>query len=123
MTVRRVILLLIVGSLGVWVLASYRAQRPVAPPLDPYGRGEWYYLASQYDEAVAAYHDAIRGEMDEAKERDARFKIARSYHQGGRYAQALSAYEDFMRRYPHSDEANRAQGHIEWIRQNRGLAP
>jgi hypothetical protein len=76
MTVRRVILLLIVGSLGVWVLASYRAQRPVAPPLDPYGRGEWYYLASQYDEAVAAYHDAIRSEMPASRSRAATTRAA-----------------------------------------------
>lgn len=122
MNVKRFVLYGIVGCIAVWVLASYRANKAVAPPLDPFGRAEWYYFASEYEDAAAAYQEALRIGLDEPKAKDARFKWARSLHEGGKYHQALSAYDDFIRRYPTSDEANRAQGHIEWIRQNKGIS-
>jgi len=118
----RLIGLVLIGCVVLWAIASYRAERAVAPPLDPYGRAEWYYFASEYDEAAKAYREALAQGLDETKTRDALFKIARSLHQGGRYRDAVGAYENFIRQYPTSDEANRAQGHVEWIRQNRGIS-
>lgn len=96
--------------------------RAVSPSLGPYARAEWHYFASEYAEAAEAYRQALANGLDEAKTKDAYFKTARSLHQGGRYREAVGAYEDFIRRYPTSDEANRAQGHIELIRQNRALS-
>ena len=121
MTTKRIILAMAVLCVGAWVLASYRAQRAVAPPLDPYGRGEWYYLASEFEEAVKHYKEALVNGLDEATEKDARFKVARCYHEAGQYREAIAAYEEFRRRYPQSEEGNRAEGHMEWIRQNHGI--
>ena len=118
----RIIGLILIGCVVIWAAASYRADRAVAPPnLDPSGRAEWYYFASEYNQAAQLYRQALAEGLDEEKTKDAYFKVARSLHEGGQYREAITAYEAFMRLYPTSEEANRSQGHIEWIRQNKGI--
>ena len=123
MRAQRIITVLLVLSLALWVLLDSWGAAQSAPPVDAFGRGEWFFMKSEHESAVYAYRTALKEGLEEPRAKEALFKIARSLHEGGRYVEAIDAYQKFIRKYPQTDEANRAQGFMEWIQQNQDIDP
>lgn len=114
--------IVVIGSIAAWAALSYWGGRAAAPPGDPYSQAEWYYFATEYEEAINHYREALKDEgLEESKARNAYFKVADCLEKIGRYPQAIQAYQEAIRKFPQSREANHAQGEIERIKLNHGI--
>ena len=111
---------LCVVLLFVW---GYRRSKPsAAPAADAYTQADLYYMSSQYPEAVDAFGKALtQGGLDDERLRTAYVKLALSLEKLDRYDDAIKSYQEVIRRFPTSEEANHAQADVERIKLHHGL--
>src|SRR5688500_16816796 len=97
-----------------WALREHRVglvsgvSRVGPPVVEPFVRAEAHYHTFKYDEAVAAYREAIEAGVDEPRRREAHFRMAIALDKSGNRAQSLEAYQLAVKLYPGSDDAGRA---------------
>lgn len=78
-----------------------RSERPLRGEV-AFKMGEAHRKLSQWSRASAAYQNAIRYGYPDSM---AQLRLAQTLHADGKYAQAVTAYEEFLMRSPQSAEA------------------
>jgi tetratricopeptide (TPR) repeat protein len=83
-----------------------------ATDVDPYTKAGRLYTALQYEDALAAYQQAIASNMKHDDVAQARFRVGRCYHKLKKHPQAKAAYKAFIKLHPTDKNAAQANKYI-----------
>jgi outer membrane protein assembly factor BamD len=103
----------ILGALAVALLAfGCAGKKPVVPPEKLWGEAEEAFKDEAYELAVDRYKKLVDQHPFDQHAEEAELKIALSYYEAQRWAEAIAAFGDFERMHPTSTELASVEYHL-----------
>ena len=103
----------ILGALAVALLAfGCAGKKPVIPPEKLWGEAEEAFKDEAYELAVDRYKKLVDQHPFDQHAEEAELKIALSYYEAQRWAEAIAAFGDFERMHPTSTELASVEYHL-----------
>ncbi|MBI1373117.1 MAG: tetratricopeptide repeat protein [Phycisphaera sp.] len=112
MSANKIVMLIVVLALAYWAYMNFGTPE-VKVEVDPYAKGKSMFDVSKYDEALAAYTQALKDKPDDKRAVESRFNVARCLEQLKRDSEAKAAYKAFAEKYPKHELADKARKRVE----------
>lgn len=126
MDTQRLIVILAIAGIGFWFYKSYEPEinekinNAQDAEIDPFLKAEGFFHGFKYEQAIELYRTAIGRGLAEPKKQEAYFRIAVSLDKMNQKREALAAYQEAIKLYPNTNNAERAKGTVERLRVETG---
>ncbi|MCX5662780.1 MAG: tetratricopeptide repeat protein [Planctomycetota bacterium] len=107
---------------GVIKISSSGVEQVQGPaiPGDPFTEADTKFFANKFDEALAAYKQAVEKKPDDERVANAMYRIGKCYEETNHPEDASKAFKEFITKFPKNDNARKAEERIEYLRGQTG---
>lgn len=100
--------------------SGVQVQEQAAKPGDPFSDADSKFFANAFPEALVLYRTAIEKMPNDERVGAAMYRIGKCYEETNQPADAVTAYKEFIAKFPGSEHKRKAEERMEYLRSQTG---